>query len=242
MKVKTRVRKPRTQFTQVMADKTDYFTLSEIDRMLKYCYDNSKIRDYLLMLTLFRTGRRISEVLGNTPWTRNPGLRPVDIKDDGLIEWSILKKNPVNSRYNNVSKSLKPLKILDEERRQHVPIRVLKPVDDNLLGLLLQYCSSMNIPPYKRIFAISRQRADQIIKKIAKDCHISRNSKGIHVHQFRHSLAINILKMNPKDPSALIKVKKILEHSSIELTEHYAQFTQEDLRETLNKTFNPGDE
>ena len=240
MRPKTRISKPRTQFISVMADKTDYFSMNEIDKLLKFCYDNSRIRDYLLILTLFRTGRRISEVVGTKPWTRNPGLRPIDIKDDGLIEWSILKKNPISSRYlNSISKAMKPLKIIMEERRLHKPLRVLKPVDDYLLKLILQYCQSMNIPPYKRIFPITRQRADQIIKKVAGYCNITRNNKGIHVHQFRHSLAINFLKINPKDPSALIKLKKILEHTSIELTEHYTQFTQEDIRESLNKTFNP---
>ena len=74
-------------FSNVMKHKTDYLTYEEIDSMLQYCFDNGKIRDYMLILTLYRTGRRISErdsrgksrALGSTPAARSsaPGGVPL---------------------------------------------------------------------------------------------------------------------------------------------------------------------
>lgn len=226
------------QTSGVMSDRTDALSQSEIDRMLKYCLDKERMRDYLMILTLYRTGRRISELVGSRPFTHNPGLRPIDIQDDGLIEWSILKKNPVRTRYNDKRRRLKPEEVLKQERLKKRPVRMLKPVDDYLLELLRLYIQTRTIPPYKRIFCISRQRADQIIKMIAEGCNLKRPNKKIHVHQLRHSLAINFLKKNPYDSAGLVKVKQILEHSTIDLTEHYSQFTQQDLKDSLNKTFN----
>lgn len=223
--------------TGVMADKTDYLSEREINRMLDFCLAKQRPRDFMLILILFRSGRRISELVGTKPYTRIPGLRPIDITDDGLIEWSILKKNPVRRRYNNIHRTVKPEHVVAEELLLKRPVRKLKAIDDNTLDYLRLYIRSHSIPPYKRIFEMTRQRADQIIKDVAKECNIKRPRKRIHVHQFRHSHAIHFLKKNPYDSAALVKVKQNLEHSSIDLTEHYSQFTQQDIKDSLNKTF-----
>ena len=223
-------------FSNIMRHKTDYLDLDEIDKMLSYCYDKDNIRDYMLILTLARTGRRISEIVGNRPFTVNVGLRPVDIKySDKLIEWDILKKNPIKT----TTKHGKPVSEdkLARQRLNKKPKRMLKPVDDEYMDHLKNYVDSLNMNPYDRIFPISRQRADQIIKDIAKECKIVRATKKIHVHQFRHGFAINFLKTHPNDPSAPIKLQMILDHSSFNVTQHYLQFTQEDIKEALNKTF-----
>jgi len=223
-------------FSNIMRHKTDYLDLDEIDKMLQYCYDEGNIRNYMLVLTLSRTGRRISEIVGARPFTANVGLRPVDIKySDKLIEWDILKKNPIKSyTKRGIKVSEEKLKKLKLEKK---PKRMLKPVDDEYMDYLTEYIASLNINPYERIFSISRQRADQIIKEIAKECKIVRPNKKIHVHQFRHGFAINFLKSHPSDPSAPIKLQMILDHSSFNVTQHYLQFTQEDIKKSLNKTF-----
>ena len=56
----------------------------------------------LLIFILYRTGRRISEVLGRKRPARMHGLRPIDIDfENNTITWSILKKNPVKKKDKN---------------------------------------------------------------------------------------------------------------------------------------------
>lgn len=228
-----------TDFKNVMKYRTDYFSLKEIDTILNYCLDNDRKREYLLFLLLFRSGRRISEVVGTKPYDKITGLRPCDIfVEDKLIDWCILKKNPI---YTKTKKGIKRSKDkLVELKLNKSPKRALKPIDDYTLKILLAYIKNEGILSHTRVFPITRKRADQLIKEIAAACNITRPNKKIHCHQFRHSLAVNFLKKNPTDPAAIIKIMRILDHSSLELTQQYAQFTQEDIRESLNKLF--GDE
>lgn len=225
-------------FTNIMKDKTAYLTLMEIDKMLQHCYGKGHLRDYMLLLTLQRTGRRVTEIVGEKPYTRKVGLRPCDVHEDGLIEFDILKKNPVRS----VSRAGKKR---DEDtisrlRLKKMPKRVLLPVDDEYLSLLLDYISYRGIGAYQRIFPLTRQRVDVIIKRIAKACKISRAKSKIHAHHFRHSFAISLLKKNPNDAATLKQVQDLLVHSDINVTMTYAQFTQEDKKESLNRLFNRG--
>lgn len=225
-------------FTDIMRNKTDYLTLSEINSMLQFCYENNRTRDYMLILTLVRTGRRVSEVVGSTPYTRNVGLRPVDIRvDDRLIEFDILKKNHIKEKTSSGKK--KNPETVREARILKQPKRKLIPVDDDYLDTLMTYIKLNQIQPYERIFPITRQWVDWIIKDIAKNCGIARPKKGIHAHNFRHSLAINILKDNPENPYALIQIQDVLDHSNLNITRTYTQFTPEDIRKTLNKLFVP---
>lgn len=55
-------------FTNVMRNKKAWFSIDEINRLLNYCKDNNRDRDYMLLLTLARTGRRITEVVGKPPY------------------------------------------------------------------------------------------------------------------------------------------------------------------------------
>jgi len=223
-------------FTQVMKDKTAYFSYQEIEKMLKYCYDNGKIRDYVLILTLYRTGRRITEIVGEKPYTHKVGLRPIDIREDHLVEFDILKKNPIKSKTKSGNKMNKEKLLL--LRLNKFPKRVLKPVDDVLFSVLVDFVNYNQIKPYDRLFPITRQRANDIVKHISSKCDIYRNKFKIHCHMFRHTFPITILKQNPNNAAVLRQVQDLLEHSSINVTMNtYAQFTQEDKKETLNKTF-----
>jgi len=56
-------------YTQVMKHKTAYFSHDEIESMLNFCYNNNRIRDYVLIYVLLHTGRRITEILGERPGT-----------------------------------------------------------------------------------------------------------------------------------------------------------------------------
>lgn len=229
--------------TNVMTHKTAYLTPQEINKMLSYAYNKIDatflgklwMRNYLLLLTLQRTGRRISEIVGIPPHTKAKGLRPVDIHDDYLVEFAILKKNPIREKTSRGTK--KNPKKLDKLRFEKKPKKRLLPVDKWLYDMLEEYIEVANIQPHQRIFKITRQRADAIIKQIAGDCGIARDYCKIHAHQFRHSFAINFLKKNPNNPMALIQLKKYMQHSTTQITEHYTQFTPDDMRETLDNAY-----
>jgi len=218
-----------------MKNNTDYLTMQEIDKMLIYCYQNNKIRDYMLIKVLSRTGRRVCELVGRKPYTKITGLRPCDIRPDGYIEWCILKKNPIRNKTKSGVKRSKD--VLQELKIKKEPKRILKPIDDYTLSELMAFIEHCKITPHSRVFAITDRRVRYIIADIGKKCNIFRPNKLIHPHNFRHSFAINYLKANNKNPAALIHVKDLLDHSRLEVTTHYLQFTQEDKKEALNKTF-----
>ncbi|GAG40472.1 unnamed protein product, partial [marine sediment metagenome] len=130
-------------FNNIMKHKTDYFTKEEIAAMLNYCYDKSEkyksmdtkqgkhwsniwLRNYALLLTLLNTGRRVSEIVGQPPYLNVPGLRPMDFREEGLIDFNILKKNQVQT----MSKSGKKFKADDvlKKRLTKVHMRWMMPV------------------------------------------------------------------------------------------------------------------
>lgn len=223
------------QYTNIMKDKKKYFSMKEIDRILKYCYQNDRIRDYMLILTLVRTGRRVSEIVGMRPYTHYVGLRPVDLFDDGLIEFDILKKGRIKKK----TKSGKPI---SEEKYNRMklfkkPVRKLMPVDKKFYNLLNVYTYKNNIGDYDRIFKLTRERVYQIINDVCPKSGVRRPDNKYSPHMFRHSMAINLLKKNPKNPYILIQIQRLLDHSSLEMTKHYTQFTPEDIKESLDDLF-----
>jgi len=222
-------------FTNIMKHKTAYFDMEEVDAMLEFCEDNDRIRDYMLVMTMIRTARRISEIVGEKPYTRSVGLRPCDIHPDGLIEWDILKKDHIKTKTKTGAD--KSREALQRARLNKMPQRKLKPVDDDYLDLLKTYIDSERIGSHERVFPITRQRADQIIKSIASSLGITRPKMKIHCHMFRHTLPIWLLKDNPNDASVLRHVQELLDHSDIKVTMTYAQFTQYDKKEKLDRLF-----
>lgn len=225
-----------------MKNKNAYLSYEEVDKMLKYClrkdnFSKKKLSHYMLILLLSRTGRRISEIVGERPYTKKHGLRPVDIHhDENLIEWGILKKKPVRARASPMGRA-RDETTLQKMRDKKNPKNTLKPIDNYTLKVLKKYIEVNRIGLYDRIIPITRGGAWYIITNIAKKTGIGRKDCQIHPHMFRHGFSINFLKKNPNDASALIKLQRILDHSNIEITQSYAQFSPEDLREALEKVF-----
>jgi len=223
-------------FTNIMHNKTSYLSMEEIKKMLDYCFDNDLVRDYMLILTLARTGRRVTEIVGEKPYIRKVGLRPCDIHPDGLIEFDILKKMPI--KHKSPSGTKRSEEYLIRARTKKMPKRKLQPVDNQYLNILKRYIQAHNITPHQRIFPITRRRVNYIIERVSTKTLINRSKGKIHAHMFRHSLAINLLKDNPNDASIIKQIQQLLDHSKIDVTYHYAQFTPEDKRKSLNKLFN----
>jgi|GEM_PF-1650818 len=221
-------------FTDPMKHKTDYLSEREVQSMLNYCWKNDRLRDFMLILTLVRTGRRVTEIVGEEPYTRKVGLRPIDIRyDDGLIEFDILKKNPIRQRGRNGK--IRDKRLLNHLRIKKLPKRKLIPVDDDYMNKLRNYVQMEGISLRRRIFDIHRTRANQIIWDVSSECGISRPNKKIHPHSFRHTYSINFLKKNANNSSALIYLQELIDHTDLKTTKVYAQFTQDDIKKLVNK-------
>jgi integrase len=230
-------------FSNIINNESSYLTKIEINQMLKavleskYKIKHHKFRNYLLILILYRTGRRISELVGTRPFTIIKGLRPCDIDfDKGLIEWDILKKNPVRL-INQFTGRKKSKDKLFSEKTNKKPKRLLLPIDSNTLIKVNKFITKYHVGQYDRLFPVNRKRAWQLIQDISIKAGVKRDNMKIHPHMFRHSFAINFLKNNLNDTSALSKVKIFLDHSSLQVTQGYLKITDEVLKNSINDIF-----
>jgi len=229
----------KVDFTQSMKDLRGYLTFEEIHRMLEYCASVQDKETYLLILTLQRTGRRITEIVGEKPFVYAPGLRPKDIRlEEGLIEWSILKKNHIRAyTREDRKKHESTLEKQRIEKKQNPARRKLVAADSLFLNILARYCVEKNIGANERIFPFVRSKAWKMIKKVAMESGIEGERK-VSPKIFRHSMGVNFVKSHPRDPSAIIKLKELLAHSKIDITSIYLQFAQDDMRQDLEEMFN----
>ena len=75
---------------------------------------------------------------------------------------------------------------------------------------------------------ITKQRADQIIRKAARVANLHRN---VHAHLFRHGYAINFLNCGGR----LDALQEQLGHRDINTTRIYLRLSDEDLRREVSK-------
>lgn len=168
-----------------------------------------KQRDKLLLRLLWKTGRRVSELLL---------LKVSDIDFEGRnIQWNILKKR-------NPKKVIKPIDNFTAEiLRIYIGNMGLREDDfvfDNGYG--------ENKP-------ICRQYVFQIVRRIGKKAGISVvGEKQIHPHHFRHGFAVATAK-KLKTPADIRKLQQIMEHATLSITENYLQFGNQELRELIEE-------
>jgi len=192
-----------------MKDTRSYLEPWQINKIIASC---PTPRDRLLLLTLARTGRRVSEIVRC--------LKPKDIDfTNGLIDFTILK------RFNRKTK-------------ERIPERSLLPVDEEVLAGLKEYIEARRIEADEYIFPISRQRADQIFKRASRKAGIFTIGSGKynqpHVHVLRHSFAIQGAK-SLKSPADLVQLKDMLGHSRIDTTMFYLKFNPAEKRDLLKE-------
>ena len=117
------------------------------------------------------------------------------------------------------------------------PTRKLKAIDDETLEMLKAFIIKNKIEPTDFVFKINRFQEFYLIRKIAKMANIHYiGEKRPHPHHFRHSFAVNIIKNSTK-PQDLRILQQILEHSKLDITAQYLQFSQEDQRKMINRAF-----
>ena len=185
---------------EVMKDLAGFFKPGEREKI----YNNCKSwRDRVLIRLLWKSGRRITEVL-------NIKVKDINFQDANIL-WIIIKKKKPFKKW-------KPIDKLTLELLSHYVISSgLK--DDHYL-LHAGY-------PQKHI---SRQRAFQIVRRLCKIAGIEKvGDKSPHPHHFRHSFAIDVAKKS-KSAADIRKVQQLLEHSTLAMTEQYLQFGDSDLR------------
>ncbi|WP_298753585.1 site-specific integrase [uncultured Arcobacter sp.] len=188
-------------------------------------------RNFLILLLLLRTGRRIGELLE---------LKPKDIRFDdendistGMITWNIEKK------YKKVKD--------DSEKGYHTiktHLRKSKPLDKQAMMYLLEYIRINEIGPDDYVFS-SPYLEDRHLSRVAVWIFLSKYAKElgikVHPHSFRHTFSIMVTRQM-KNPADLKKLSNLLEHSDMSITESYLQFAPKESRDLLKATFLSPDE
>jgi integrase/recombinase XerD len=173
-----------------MKNEQEHLTYEQIKAIIDAC-DN--MRDKALLVTLAKTGRRVSEVVKS--------LKVSDIDfDKGIIYFRILKK-----RYNK---------------------KEMFYVDKEVLDVLNEYLKTAELKN-DNVFDITRQRVDQIFKKLCYSVGITKiGDHKPHVHVLRHSYAIEYAK-RASNPADIVQLKNHLAHSKLETTMFYLRFRRD---------------
>ena len=188
-----------------------YLEADDVKRLEKV---TTNLRDRLLIRIPWRTGIRVSELIG---------IRVQDIDFEGR---AIL------------------IKIQKQRKRdgKTVERRRLVPIDQGSLNMIKEYLEWRKQFPYKGdlLFPISRARVNQIYWKLGRkagikeigDPAVSQHRK-LHPHHMRHSFAIHCIKHG----MSVSRLQKILGHSSPTTTSVYLQYSVADLHEDYDKVW-----
>lgn len=237
-----------------MKQKKGYIRLNQVNQLIEY-YQNlankypedsvswrSRVRIGLAIYILWKTGRRVSEIVGHNrnPSSRFHGLRPRDINiEDMEITFSILKKTPKKLRLKSGEMKDKE-KMIKEDMSKQVFEEII-PCDKELIDVLEYWIEKLEIKEWERIIPYSRQYLDIKLKRAAKQLNmfLPGEKKGqplrISCHSFRHGYSVNFLKKNKDNPAALPILQELLAHSDINVTKTYLRFDNSDMRVLINK-------
>lgn len=107
-------------------------------------------------------------------------------------------------------------------------------VQDSLVAAILFYAHEQELTREDYLFPsrkgghITKQRADQIIRKAARNARLQRN---VHAHLFRHGYAINFLNCGGR----LDALQEQLGHRDINTTRIYLRLSDEDIKREVSK-------
>ncbi len=192
-------------------DLKGYLEPEQVERLIAAA---ANPRDRLLVRILWRTGIRVSELIG---------LKVADIDfESSAIVIKVQKMRKKDGK--------------TVERRRVVPI------DQGTLVMVKEYLEWRKQFPYKGdlLFPITRQRVDQVFWKLGRragikeigDPAISQHRK-LHPHHLRHSFAIHCIKRG----MSIERLQKILGHQSPTTTSVYLQYSLKDLHEDYDKVW-----
>ena len=188
-----------------------YLEPEQVERLMAAA---SNIRDTLLVRIPWRTGIRVSELIG------------INVSDIDFVNRSLI------------------IKVLKQRKRNGKAIerRRVVPVDQGTLNMVKDYLGWRRQFPYKEdlLFPITRQRVGQIYWKLARragikeigDPAVSQHRK-LHPHHLRHSFAIHCVKRG----MTIERLQKILGHQSPTTTSVYLQYSVADLHEDYDRVW-----
>jgi integrase len=197
-----------TQVTPIR-DLKGYLEPQQVEKLISIAPNP---RDALLVRILWRTGLRVSELIGIK-------ISDIDSENRAIV--------------------IKVLKLRKKDGKT-IERRRLIPVDQGTLDMMTEYLAWRKQFPYKGdlLFPITRQRVDQIFWKLGKragikeigDPAVSKHRK-LHPHHLRHSFAIHCVKRG----MSVERLQRILGHQSPTTTSVYLQFSAADLHEDYDK-------
>jgi len=192
-------------------DMRGYLEPAEVERLIEVA---TNPRDRLLIRIPWRTGIRVSELIGIR-------IQDIDFENRAILIM-VLKQRKRDG------------KVIERRR--------LVPIDQGTLAMVTEYLEWRKQFPYQGdlLFPITRQRVDQIYWKLGRragieeigDPAVSKHTK-LHPHLLRHSFAIRCVKRG----MAIERLQKILGHSSPTTTSVYLQFSVADLHEDYDKVW-----
>jgi len=200
---------------EVMKDLQGYF--KEGERRAIYTAAKT-FRDKALIRLLWVTGRRINEILNIKVSEIDFQLKAITIH----VEKKTKKikdehGNKIKTKYDKLS-----LSYLDEGSTKLIKAYI---TNSNLKSTDYLFNSEFN-----KNKPISRQRAFQIVRKLAEEVGINNvGGKQPHPHHFRHTYAIDQAR-NMKSPADVRKLQMTMDHSSLAVTEQYLKFSDEEIK------------
>jgi integrase len=199
-----------TQVTPIR-DLKGYLQPEQVERVIGAA---TNPRDALLVRIPWRTGIRVSELIGI-------GVQDVDFTNRAIA----IKVQKMRKRDGKAV-----------ERRRVVP------VDQGTLDMVRGYLGWRKQFPYKGdlLFPITRQRVDQIFWNLGRRAGISEigdpavsKHRKLHPHHLRHSFAIHCVKRG----MTIERLQKILGHQSPTTTSVYLQYSVADLHEDYDRVW-----
>ena len=188
------------QNAAIMSDLQGFFRAGQREAIYNSCV---LPRDKLLIRLLWKTGRRIGEIL-------KLKVEEIDLANQNIL-WHIEKKKRDFQKWKPVDP---------------ITIRLLKEFIEQAQLLPEDYIFSN---PYT-YSPLTRQRAFQIVRKAAEKAGVFKvGVKKPHPHHFRHSFAIDKAK-KLSSPADMRKLQQYMEHTNMGMTEQYLQFGDEDQR------------
>jgi len=190
-------------------DLKGYLEPEQVERLIAVA---TNLRDKLLVRIPWRSGVRVSELIGIR-------VQDIDFENRAIV----IKVQKLRKRNGKAI-----------ERRRVVP------VDQGTLDMVREYLVWRARFPYKGdlLFPITRQRVNQIFWKLGRragikeigDPAVSKHRK-LHPHVLRHSFAIHAVKRGMR----IERLQKILGHASPTVTSVYLQWSSADLHEDYDK-------
>lgn len=250
---------------QAMTDRKSYVKPEQVEALINYFFtkeprsqyeSNRNVRKGMLVFVLWRTGRRISEIVG-FPYdqkhnrVRCAGLRKMDFDfEEGIVSFHILKKLPVKEKNKTGAKRSEDT--LKKMRWQKPAYIEQIAMDEGFMATMKDYIDTLGIRDHERVFPYDRKYCVEFIRKACEKLDLNLGYKKIidpdtgeatnlkrrvTPHAFRHGFSLNFLKKEKTNPAALPMLQELLCHSSIVVTKTYLRFDQEDRRKALNRVF-----